>query len=77
MENKVLTHLDITTFVDLNSRIIDAIYKYIEHKYQNVCDFWLDSWDILGDRILFEFGSDDGYIEDAVYIDEFLKNCND
>ena len=76
MENKVLTHLDITTFVDLNSKIIDGIYKYIEHKYQNICDFWLDCWDILGDRIHFEFGTDDGYIEDAVDIDEFLKICN-
>ena len=76
MENKVLTHLDITTFVDLNSKIIDGIYKYIEYKYQNVCDFWLDCWDILGDRIYFEFGTDDGYFEDAVDIDEFLKNCN-
>lgn len=59
MENKVLTHLDITT----NSKIINGIYKY-------------NSWDILGDRIHFEFGTDDGYIEDAVDIDEFLKNCN-
>lgn len=76
MENKVLTHLDITTFVDLNSKIIDGIYKYIEHNHQNICDFWLEGWDILGDRIHFEFGSEDEYIEDAVDIDEFLKICN-
>ena len=76
MENKGLTRLDIAAFVDLNSKIIDSIYKYIEHKYQNVCDFWLDSWDILDDKIHFEFGTEDGYIADVVDIDEFLKNCN-
>ena len=79
MENKVLTHLDITTFVDLNSKILDSIYKYIEHKYQNINDFWLEDWYTLGlgKRIHIEFGTDgDGSIEDTVDIDEFLKICN-
>lgn len=76
MENKVLTHLDITTFVDLNGKIVDAIYKYVEHKYPNIKDFWVDCWDILGNRIHIEVGSEEEYIEDAVDIDEFLKICN-
>ena len=76
MENKGLTKSDITTFNDLNSKIIDGIYKYIEHKYQNICDFWIEGWDILGDHIHFEFGSEEEYIEGSVDIDEFLKICN-
>ncbi len=79
MENKGLTRLDIATFSDLNSKILDSIYKYIEHKYQNINDFWLEDWYMLGlcERIHIEFGTDDGStIEDTVNIDEFLKICN-
>ena len=77
MENKVLTHLDITTFVDLNSKIVDAIYKYIECNHPELNDFWVESWDILGNHIHIEIGSDECFIDDAVNIDEFLKICND
>ena len=76
MENKVLTHLDITTFVDLNGKIVDAIYKYVEHKYPNIKDFWVDCWDILDNHIYIEVGSEESYIEDVVDIDEFLKISN-
>ena len=78
MENKGLTRLDIASFAYLNSKIIDSIYKYIEHKYQNIKDFWLEDWYTLGfgERIHIEFGTDDGSIEDTVNVDEFLKICN-
>ena len=75
MENKVLTHLDITTFVDLNSKIIDGICKYVEHNHPELYDFWIESWDIFDNRIHIEIGSEE-YIDGAVDIDEFLKICN-
>ena len=77
MENKNLTANDIQTFKDLNGKIVDAIYKYVEHKYPNINDFWLEGWDILGDHIHFEFGSEEEYIDDAVDIDEVLKIYNE
>ena len=76
MENKVLTHLDITTFVDLNCKIVDSIYKYIECTHPELNDFWVDFWDISDNRIHIEVGSDEHYIAYAVDIDEFLKFCN-
>ena len=76
MDRKVLTISDITTFNDLNSKIIDGIYKYVEHKYPNIKDFWVDCWDILDNHIYIEVGTEESYIEDVVDIDEFLKICN-
>ena len=77
MENKVLTRLDIATFLDLDCKIVDVIYKYIECNHPELNDFWVESWDILGNRIHIEVGSEEYYIDDAVDIDEFLKICND
>ena len=76
MENKVLTRLDIATFLDLDCKIVDAIYKYIECNHPELNDFWVESWDILGNRIHIEVCSEEYSIDDAVDIDEFLKICN-
>ena len=43
MENKVLTRLDIATFLDLDCKIVDAIYKYIECNHPELNDFWVES----------------------------------
>ena len=77
MENKNLTANDIQTFKELNSKIVTAIYKFVEYKHPELNDFWVDSWDILGNRIHIEIGSDEYYIDDAVDIDEVLKIYNE
>lgn len=77
MENKGLTRLDIATFLDLDCKIVDAICKYIECNHPELNDFWVESFDILGNTIHIEVGSEEYYIDDAVDIDEFLKIYND
>ena len=76
MENKNLTICDIKTFQKLYSKLADAIHKYIEHRYPEINDFWIDSFDIFDETIIVEVVSEDACYDFDIIIDNLINYCN-
>lgn len=67
---------DIKTFQELNNKIADCIFNYIEIRHPELIDFWIDSWDAFESTIMVEIGTEDGYFEFDILIDDLINVCN-